>query len=248
MKITMFAALLAGAAPAAEPPLRLDHVIVYARPGAPEQAALKNAGFTIAPTVNRDDGQGTASVTVEFLNGYLELLYPDPGVPVAPQMQAVAQKFRDRSNWRDTGVSPFGLQLHKTAAAPAMFAFPTVKVHAAWMAPGENIELLTPRDRPKALGLFVPPSATDEVANTRLAADRVKGAMFRHPSGATRITGVEIVAPAAEDFPPAAALAAQDRTVKFTLGNEWLLILTLDGGRQGKVRDLNPDLPLILRY
>lgn len=247
MKTMIIAALLAASA-ATEPPLRLDHVIVYAKPGAPEQAALKNAGFTIAPIVNRDDGQGTSSVTVEFLNGYLELLYPDPSVPVAPEMQALARKFRDRANWRETGVSPFGLQMHRTAAAPATLPFPTVKVHAAWMAPGENIELLTPRDMPKALGLFVPPSATDEARNIRLAADPVRGAMFHHPSGATRITGVEVVAPLAEDFPPAAVLAARDATVRFTVDHEWLLILTLDGGRQRKIRDLTPDLPLILRY
>ena len=43
-----------------------------------KRRALEKAGFRIAPTVNRHDGQGTASVTVELLNGFLELIYPDP--------------------------------------------------------------------------------------------------------------------------------------------------------------------------
>jgi hypothetical protein len=243
-----FALLLAATPAAAEPPLGFDHAIIYAHPGAPEQEALKKAGFTIAPMVNRDDGQGTSSVTVEFLNGFLELIYPDPSVRVAPGMEAVAQKFRDRADWRTTGVSPFALQMHRNATAPAVMPFPTFKVRADWMQPGEQIEILTPRDTPKALGLLIPPSATDIAANVKLAADPVKGAMFRHASGAKRITRVEIVAPSADALPPAATYAARDGTVKFTVGHEWLMILTLDDGSQGKVRDLSPELPLVLRY
>lgn len=249
MRKLAFAALLAWTGPAAaEPPLALDHVIIYAQPGAPEQATLKRAGFTIAPMVNRDDGQGTSSVTVEFLNGFLELIYPDASVSVAPGMESVAQKFRDRANWRTTAMSPFGLQLHRTASAPAVLPFPTFKVHAAWMEPGENIEILTPREMTKALGLFVPPHATGEAANALLAADPVKGAMFRHANGAARVTHVEVVAPSAEDFPPPTSYAAQDTRLTFTAGNEWLLILTLDGGRRGEVHDLMPGLPLVVRY
>lgn len=249
MRKTAFTLLLLATPAFAEPPLGLDHAIVYARPGAPEQEALKKAGFTIAPMVNRDDGQGTSSVTVEFLNGFLELIYPDPNVRVAPGMEAVAQKFRDRADWRTTGVSPFALQMHRNSAAPAVLPFPTFKVRADWMQPGESIEILTPRAAPKALGLLIPPRATDLAANARLAADPVKGAMFHHASGAKRITKVEIVAPSADAFPPAAAaFAAQDPAVEFTTGNEWLMILTLDDGAQGKVRDLAPDLPLVLRY
>jgi hypothetical protein len=61
-----------------ERPLSLSHCWVVVATGVPERAALENAGFRIAPTINRHDGQGTASVTVELLNGYLELIYPDP--------------------------------------------------------------------------------------------------------------------------------------------------------------------------
>jgi len=65
-------------------PLTLSHAWIVVTTGAPERKALEGAGFRIAPKVNRHDGQGTASVTVELLNGFLELLYPDPSVPVSP--------------------------------------------------------------------------------------------------------------------------------------------------------------------
>jgi hypothetical protein len=55
------------------PPLTLSHCWIVVSTGAPERTALEKAGFRIAPTVNRHDGQGTASITVELLNGFLEL-------------------------------------------------------------------------------------------------------------------------------------------------------------------------------
>src|SRR5262245_2582369 len=79
-------ALLAGAATGqanATHTLQLDHVWIAVPPGAaPERAALEQAGFRIAPTVNHHAGQGTSSLTVELENGYLELIYADDDVPV----------------------------------------------------------------------------------------------------------------------------------------------------------------------
>jgi hypothetical protein len=229
-------------------PIEIDHVLIYVSPGAPERAALEKAGFVIAPDVNHHTGQGTSSVTVEFANGYLELLYPDPGVAVSPGMEPVAQLFRDRSNWQKTGMSPFGLQFHRTPLTPASFPFPTVKVHSDWMAPGENLELLTPRAMTSAVGLFIAPEPVDQAANAALAVDPVKGARFRHANGAQRITGVEVDAPSAASLPPAANYISDNGVAKIAIGPKWLMILTLDDGKQGKVRDLNPDLPLIIHY
>ena len=73
------------------PPLTLSHCWVVVTTGAPERKALERAGLRITPTVNRHDGQGTASVTVEFLNGFLELIYPDSTVSVSPALQAGAE-------------------------------------------------------------------------------------------------------------------------------------------------------------
>jgi hypothetical protein len=53
---------------AAPSDLQFDHVWIVVSPKAPERAALERAGFQISPDVNRHDGQGTASITVEFEN------------------------------------------------------------------------------------------------------------------------------------------------------------------------------------
>jgi hypothetical protein len=87
--------LAAAAVPAtAQSRIELDHVWIMVSPNAPERVALERAGFQISPDLNRHDGQGTASITVEFENAYLELMWPDSTVSVAPGLERAAEKFR----------------------------------------------------------------------------------------------------------------------------------------------------------
>jgi hypothetical protein len=232
------------------PPLILSHSWIVVKTGAPERKVLENAGFRIAPAVNRHDGQGTASVTVEFLNGFLELIYPDSTVPVSPAQQAGAEKFRLKSAWRDTGYSPIGIIFDRTPATPDTLPFPTWKVSADWMEKGTFIEMMTPREMPKAVSLSISSHAasTREIENEALARDAIKGAMFLHPNGARRITAMRVIAPNADRLPPAAKYVAGLGLVKFDIGRQWLLDVTLDNGKQGVTRDLQPGLPLVVHY
>ena len=242
------AALGSQAGPEA-PPLELSHAWIVVTTGAPERAALEKAGFRIAPAVNRHDGQGTASVTVELLNGYLELIYPDPSVPVAPELEAGAEKFWKKSAWRETGYSPIGIVFDRSSTTPEKFPFATWKVAPEWLAKGTSIEILTPKETPKAVSLSIAAEArTPEAQNVELARDPEKGAVFRHPNGTSRLTALRVVAPSAEGLPPAAAYLAEHGLAKFDLGKEWLLEVTLDGGAQHVEKDLRPELPMVVRY
>ncbi len=232
------------------PPLTLSHCWIVVTTGAPERKVLEEAGFHIAPTVNRHDGQGTASVTVEFFNGFLELIYPDSTVPVSPALQAGAEKFRLKSAWRQTGYSPIGIVFDRNAATPEKLPFATWKITADWMEKGTFIEMMTPREMRKAVSLSISshPASTRERENVELARDPVKGMMFLHPNGARRLTRVRVVAPDADSFPPAAAYIAGHRLMKFDIGSQSLLEVTLDEGRQGITRDLQPTLPMVIHY
>ena len=231
------------------PPLRLSHCWIVVATGAKERTALEKAGFRIAPMVNRHDGQGTASVTVELLNGFLELIYPDPTVPVSPALQAGAEKFRQKSAWRETGYSPIGIIFDRTPATPEKFPFETWKISADWMEKETYIEMLTPREMLKAVSLSISSQpAISESENQKLAQDPVKGAMFLHPNGARRLTGLRVVAPSAAGFTPAAAYIANFGQVKFDVGSQWLLEVTLDNGKQGVTKSLEPELPMIIHY
>jgi hypothetical protein len=232
------------------PPLTLSHGWIVVGTGAPEGMVLEKAGFRIAPTINRHEGQGTASVTVELLNGFLELMYPDPTVPVSPALQAGAEMFRLKSAWRETGYSPIGIVFDRTPATPEKFPFPTWKISADWMEKGTFIEKMTPQEMPEAVSLSISShsGSTREWENEALARDPVKGAMFLHPNGARRLTGMRVVAPSADGFPPAASYVARHGLVKFDVGSQWLLEVTLDNGIQGVTKDLQPDLPMIIHY
>lgn len=248
---TMFFVVAAGSAPAADtPPLTVSHCWIVVSNGAQERATLEEAGFRIAPMVNRHDGQGTASVTVELLSGFLELIYPDPSVPVSAALRAGAEKFRLKSAWRENGYSPIGIVFDRTPATPEKLPFPTWKISADWMESGTFIEMLTPKEMPKAVSLSISSHAASarESENRALRRDPVKGAMFLHPNSARRLTGVRVVAPSADGLPPAAAFIAGHGLVKFDLGSRWLLEVTLDKGRQGVTKDLQPDLPMVIHY
>src|SRR5947208_14168635 len=74
--VISFAALLTATvvrtATAAE--LEFDHVWIVVSRDEPERAALERGGLKISSDVNRHDGQGTASISAEFLNAYLVLM------------------------------------------------------------------------------------------------------------------------------------------------------------------------------
>jgi hypothetical protein len=231
------------------PPLVLDHAWIVVAAGAPERVKLEQAGFVIAPSVNRHDGQGTASITVELLNGFLELIYPDSTVRIAPATQVGAEKFRRKSAWRETDYSPIGIVFDRTKATPDSFSFATWKISVDWLEPGTFIEMLTPKEMPKAVSLSISSHAVgSRKINEALARDPGKNAVFQHPNGARRLTAVRVVAPAADRLPPAAAYLAGHGLMRFDVGGPWLLDVTLDHGAQGVTRDLQPELPMVIHY
>jgi hypothetical protein len=220
--------------------LNLSHAWIVVKTGAPERAVMEKAGFRFAPEINRHDGQGTASVSVELLNGYFELLYPDPTVAVSPGLKAGAEKFRLKSEWRTSGYSPIGIVFERTPTTPAAFPFPTWKIVADWMGEGRFIEMLTPKETPKCLSLSISPFVEGP--------HDPKDPRVRHPNGARRLTALRVVAPTADRLPPSASWIASQGLMKFDVGAEWLLDVTLDDGKQGITKDFRPDLPLTVHY
>jgi hypothetical protein len=137
---------------AAPPQLRFDHVWIVVSPNAPERA-----GFRISPLLNRHEGQGTASVTVEFYNSFLELIWPDQTVPVATGFERGAEKFRQRMLWRTSGWCPFGIGLQRIGEANAPLPLPTWSIAPAWLPPGSAMQILTPRDDTTSPSLAIHP-------------------------------------------------------------------------------------------
>jgi hypothetical protein len=243
--------LIVACAHAANPNVEFDHVWIVVHPDAPERPALERAGLRISPNVNHHDGQGTSSITVEFQNSYIELMWPDSKVSVAPGREAVVDKFRNRMLWRTSGWCPIGIGLHRTSAANDPFPFPTWIVSMPWMPADSGIEILTACDDTKSPSLFVEPGAlaVDEAKNREAIQNKSPdAAIFQHPLGVQRITNVRLVSPGPYQPVPAVTYLEKLGVVSVQPGKEWLLELTFDGGKQGKSKDLRPDLPLMIRY
>lgn len=235
-----------GAVHTAKPAFELDHVILFVSPGAPERAALERAGLHIAPAANRHDGQGTASVTVEFENGFLELMWPDDSVPIAPERQEGARKFRQKSAWRTTGWSPVGIGIRRAPQTPDKLPFATWSIRTEWMPPGATLEIITPKADVLAPAISVVPRIMAVAEGTPADAERAKA--IAHPLGARRITALRLVEPPREDPDNPTRILTRYGIAKVEPGKEWLVELTLDGGSKGKVQDLRPELPLLIRY
>jgi hypothetical protein len=234
--------------------LEFDHVWIVVSRDAPERSALERAGLKISPEVNRHDGQGTASVTAEFFNSYLELMWPDPTVSVAPGAERGVEKFKNRMNWRTSGWSPIGIGLHRTGPGTPL-PFPTWSIAPDWMPKGTAIEILTARDDTKSPSFFIEPPvlAVKEEANRKLAESDPNRASpasdrFRHPIGVERVTVIQIIRP--KEYQAVAAFTYLEKAgiFKSTEGQEWAVEITFDGRRKAQTKDLRPDLPLLIHY
>src|ERR1700736_304002 len=208
--------------------LEFDHVWIVVSRDAPERAALERAGLKISPDVNRNDGQGTASVSAEFLNAYIELMWPDPTVSVAQGAERGVEKFKNRMNWRTSGWCPIGIALHRTGPGTTL-PFPTWSIAPDWMPKGSAIEILTARDDTKSPSFFIEPPvlAVKEEANRKLAENDPKRAAFQHPIRVERVTAIQIIRP--KEYQPVAAFIYLEKAgiFKSTEGNEWS-----DGGER----------------
>jgi hypothetical protein len=251
-------ALAVVAAAASGPGIEVDHVWIMVSPDAPERAALERAGFQISKDINHHEGTGTSSITVEFENTYLELMWPDPKVPVAHGMERAAEKYHQRQLWRTSGWCPIGVGFRRTTpsnitpsnmtpsnATPSSEAlpFPTWTWTADWMPKGSVMEMLTPREDTRSPALFVEP-----LALSSLGEQAARAALYHHPIGVRRITAVQLVSP--KTYEPIAALTylQKQSLLRTKPGDEWVVELTFDDGKQEKSKDLRPDLPLVIRY
>jgi hypothetical protein len=231
--------------PAALPAkLEFDHVWIVVTRDAPERAVLERAGLTISPDLNRHNGQGTASVTAEFQNSYIELIWPDPTVSVAPGGERGVEKFRNRMNWRTSGWCPIGIGLHRVGTATPL-PFPTWTIAPDWMPKGTAIEILIARDDTKSPSFFIEP---DVLAVKEKHKNDPKSRALQHEIGVQRITGIRLVRP--KKYQPVAAFTYLEKAGVFhsSVGNQWAVEITFDGGRKGQTKDLRPDLPLVIHY
>jgi len=229
---------------AAQPPrLELDHVYVVVKPGGVEEiAALKSAGFHIAPP-RRHDGEGTASVAAFFENAYLELMWLDSTLSVAPEHVAAVRQFRAAESWRASGHSPFGIGLRRLPGEVRDFAFPTTREPAPWIDAKAAYEILNQPTDSLAVDIFVVPAGA-AVPNWIDRARKRSPGLLNHPGGGYKITAVRVYGTSQQQ--PSTIALARPAGVETRTASEPLLEIYIDGGARKLRTDLRPALPVVL--
>ncbi len=237
-------ATLASPSLAQAPRVELDHVFIVVKPGAGDELrALRSAGLTVAADTARHEEQGTASVAVLFENAYLELIWVDSAVSVAPDHAATAHWFRRAAAWRTTGQSPFGLGLRRMPGDTAALPVPVERELAPWLGPGAAYELLHQPADSLATDFFVVPARASLPAWIARERDRAPE-QLQHPGGGRRITLVRVYGPAAQE--PIAFGRLRPRPIEMLRAAEPVLEVHLDNDVRGQRVDLRPRLPLII--
>jgi hypothetical protein len=210
----------------------LDHVYVFCKPGAPEAARLEAAGLRIG--IRREHpGQGTANVCFCFQDSYLELIWITDARDAAAAA-AAPLALLERSRWRAAGSSPFGICLRPASEPNASPPFPGFDHAPSYLPPG-----MPP------MRIAVNPRAAAEPMLFALARDYVPPPV-QHRLVQGRVSKARFTVPRLSSGSPLSALPIANLEV--VDGPHHRLELELDRGRHGTTIDLDPELPLVLRW
>ena len=239
-----------GRSPAGAFPLELDHVLVWVAPGAPEAKALEDAGLQLISETSKHVGQGTASKAFLFENAYLELIWVDDEQAVSANAARTGVDMGIRAGWKRSGASPFGIGLHRTAGATRAIPFPVMDYWAEWMEPRTSIQFArTVGNHEEPMYFVMPDSMAIPDAATLESlkkSDPAYAKMLIHRLGISKLTGVRVVAACRRVTSTGETLS--EGGVSIERGEAPLMELTFDGGVKRERIDLQPQLPLILRY
>jgi hypothetical protein len=231
-------------APAQSPRLELDHVYIVVQPPVSRAAdALRRAGVMLDTTIQRHEGQGTASIAAFFENAYLELLWVDSATAVDSAHRTDVADFRRAADWRASGASPFGLGLHVIGGRVADLPIPARRDPAPHLGPDVFYLILRQPAETLAADVFIMPAAG--AVTTWLDRFRTRRPeLFAHAIGARRVTRVLLHGspanrPRAIDLDP--------RLIGFEAGPMQYVTVEFDSGGLGREWDLRPILPLVLR-
>ncbi|MBE7215258.1 hypothetical protein MK852_08775 [Shewanella benthica] len=253
-------------------PLEHDHILIWVK-GAPEAIALQQFGFTTDGKVHQHRGQGTSSISFYFNNAALELIWIDDEDIAAKKDIEIGNQVLSRYKWRETGASPFGVGLRRRADIHNDIPFPTQKYRADWMQPKTYIEFAISSPPSITASAATDSSSNNALSHTVIANEPMYFVvpdymaspsaetwlsifennpelqkLFVHPIDVKNLTNVEITINNVDQLSPTASLLTKNGIVQVMKGDSHRLLLTFDDGLQGKMLDVRPILPVLIKY
>ena len=223
--------------------IELDHLFTLTGVGATAVERLVRFGLREGQP-NTHPGQGTACRRFFFHNAYLEFVWVHDEQEAASDWVAPLG-FLARSQYRQSGASPFGLIVRPAPGVAESVELP----FATWE--------LRPPYLPEPLKLDVADNSADTAEPLLFymsfgnRADRYPSERRQpldHPAGFKQITAVRLRLPGAPSLSPALQAVAQAGLARFSAGPSHLAEVIFDHEEHGKSEDLRPELPLLLRW
>lgn len=214
--------------------IEIDHLFLCCAVGAPEGAALTEAGVAEGPE-NTHPGQGTANRRFLFANLYLELLWVAD--PAEARSETVARtELWERWSRRESGACPVGVVYRPDGKEGSGAAFATWPYEPPYLPEGLAIDVAegVREDEPLLFYLpFVEPGR-------RPAVD-----LAGEATTASEVTSVSLTLPMDTGHSQAMRRCVEGELFEVRSGDEYLVELGIGGGRFTTI-DLRPDLPLVL--
>ncbi|HJQ29455.1 MAG TPA: hypothetical protein VJ827_08945 [Rubrobacter sp.] len=217
-----------------------DHMFICTEVGAPEADQLAAFGLTEGMP-NTHPGQGTACRRFFFHNAMLELVWVrDEGEARSPLVAPT--RLWERSLYRSTGYSPFGIclrpNMRHSAPQPAL-PFATWAYRPPYLPSGLHIDVASETSNGEPMLFATPFGGRPE---TRLPTEHSQ--FLVHRRGFGEVTSVHITLPRGRPMSRAVHAVQQISGVSFAVGSEHLAEVAFDQGSGHQSADFRPVLPL----
>lgn len=208
--------------------LVLDHLFVFAEPD--DTARVVAAGLS-AGSGRRHSGQGTANARFFFSNAYLELIWVEDEEEARSALTAPTRLW-ERSRWRETGASPFGVALRRAGADDALPS-KTWSYRPKYLPDGMAIEMADNSDRVSEPLIFIVPGG---VPPCEYSSNRAEP--LQHPAGVNEISHVAIDVSASMPHSDALQYIASVGMVDIGCALKPSMRIEFDGGESNTAVDL----------
>jgi len=211
--------------------IALDHFLIITSHGAPEADLLANIGL-VEGTSNDHPGQGTANRRFFFSNWGLELGYIRDAEEA---LNGKASGLRIVERAADHNASPFGLIVHRTTddtddPFPGWHYYPEYFSADKYFVVGENADIIE-----EPLCICMPIMAPERPVQPPQA------------ESFANVTELIVSVPVEKPSNVLQSISECDG-VSLRTGEPHCMEIVFKDGVEGHSKDLNPDLPLVIRW
>lgn len=229
----------------------IDHIFIWSPISGKEIERFKNVGFNSIISGSHE-GQGTSGEYIFFLNFYIEVLYISNDNLAQKYFTSFSENYEDRINWRKTGASPFGLGLKMNPYRKSDLPFEFSEYKAKWI---KEDSIILPHENSNYKNPFIflvppymefPNYGSLEEMNKDDKPDSFKQNHV-HDNKIEKLTSFKLIM-RSEISNSAFLTILTENGIQIEVGSDSVLELEFDRNRQRKTINMNPDLPIIIKY